>query len=164
MLVVGRDSSVDLDQYQPQHGRRHVRLRVACEGLWPPSPRHNSGNAGNAAVFFIGGPILREGPAGQAPTGTLMWKPEYCALVLIGLIGLIAPRPVVAQRMAADSVKGMLAAQIRTQGFACDEALKARRDSKRSRPDLGVWVLQCNNATYRISRAPDMSAKVEPLR
>lgn len=93
-----------------------------------------------------------------------MWKPEYCALVLIGLIGLIAPRPVVAQQMAADSVKGMLAAQIRTQGFACDEALKARRDSKRSRPDLGVWVLQCNNATYRISRAPDMSAKVEPLR
>lgn len=58
----------------------------------------------------------------------------------------------------------MLAAQIRSQGFACDKALKATRDAKRSRPDLGVWVLKCSNATYRVSRAPDMSAKVDQLR
>jgi hypothetical protein len=27
-----------------------------------------------------------------------------------------------------------------------------------------VWVLKCSNATYRVSRFPDMAAKVEPLR
>jgi len=27
--------------------------------------------------------------------------------------------------------------------------------------DRGVWVLKCSNATYRISRSPDMAAKVE---
>jgi hypothetical protein len=90
-----------------------------------------------------------------------MWKREYCALMLAGLVGLAPLRPAVAQQ---ETVKGMLAAQIRTQGFACDKALKSTKDSKRSRPDLGVWTLRCSNATYRISRAPDMSARVEKLR
>ena len=65
---------------------------------------------------------------------------------------------------AAETVQGMLAAQIRLQGFACDKALGATRDAGRSRPDHDVWVLRCSNATYRVSRAPDMAAKVEPLR
>ncbi len=58
----------------------------------------------------------------------------------------------------------MLAAQIRAQGFACDKSLGARRDAKLSRPDYGVWILKCSNAIYRVSRFPDMTAKVEPLR
>ena len=57
----------------------------------------------------------------------------------------------------------MLAAQIRLQGFVCDKALGAHQDSKRSRPDHAVWVLKCSNASYRVSRAPDMAARVEPL-
>jgi hypothetical protein len=58
----------------------------------------------------------------------------------------------------------MLAAQIRMQGFTCDRAIGAVKVTKRSRPDRGVWVLKCGNATYRITRAPDMAAKVEPVR
>ncbi|UWU95353.1 hypothetical protein [Bradyrhizobium sp. CB1015] len=65
---------------------------------------------------------------------------------------------------AAETVQGMLAAQIRSQGFACDKALGATKDSARSRADHAVWVLRCSNANYRVSRAPDMAAKVEPLR
>jgi hypothetical protein len=57
----------------------------------------------------------------------------------------------------------MLAAQIRMQGVACDKPLRAVRDAKRSKPDHEVWVLKCSNATYRISRFPDMAAKVERL-
>jgi hypothetical protein len=64
---------------------------------------------------------------------------------------------------AEETPKGTLAAQIRTQGFACDRPLRATRDAKRSRPDYAVWVLKCGNATYRVSRAPDMAAKVLPL-
>jgi hypothetical protein len=56
-----------------------------------------------------------------------------------------------------------IAAQIRTQGFACDRALRAVRDKRRSKPDHDVWVLKCSNATYRFSRYPDMAAKVEVL-
>jgi hypothetical protein len=64
---------------------------------------------------------------------------------------------------AAGTTGEMLAAQIRLQGFACDKPIGAVKDSKRSRPDLGVWVLKCGNATFRIRRAPDLAAKVEPL-
>ena len=65
---------------------------------------------------------------------------------------------------AAEKPQEMLATQIRLQGFTCDKPLGAVRDKKRSRPDYAVWVLKCSNATYRIGRAPDMAAKVEPVR
>ena len=57
-----------------------------------------------------------------------------------------------------------LAAQVRIQGFVCDKAQGAIRDKKRSRPDHAVWVLKCSNAVYRVSRAPDLAAKIEVLR
>ena len=65
---------------------------------------------------------------------------------------------------AEESIQGMLAAQIRSQGFVCDKPLGATKDAKRSRPDHIVWVLKCSNASYRVGRAPDMAATVEPLR
>jgi hypothetical protein len=64
----------------------------------------------------------------------------------------------------AETVQDMLAAQIRLQGFVCDKPLHAGRDAKRSRPDYEVWRLTCTNATYRVGRAPDMSATVKRLR
>jgi hypothetical protein len=74
-----------------------------------------------------------------------------------GLIGSSA-------QAAGELPRDVLAAQIRIQGVACDKPLSAVRDAKRSRPDYAVWVLKCSNATYRISRAPDMAAKIEQLR
>ena len=67
-------------------------------------------------------------------------------------------------RAVAETVKGMLAAQIRTQGIVCDKPQRAVRDAKRSKPDHDVWILTCENATYRISRYPDLGAKVVRLR
>ena len=82
------------------------------------------------------------------------------SLVLAGVLALGGA----SLQAAEETVQSMLAAQIRSQGFACDKALVAGKDAKRSRPDHAVWVLRCSNATYRVSRAPDMAAKVEPLR
>jgi hypothetical protein len=82
-------------------------------------------------------------------------------IIVLGVLGSALGRPVQA---AEDAPRDMLAAQIRSQGFACDKALGATRDTQRSRPDHAVWVLKCSNATYRVSRAPDMAAKIEPLR
>ncbi len=83
-------------------------------------------------------------------------------LVVVLAGGLALGRPSVGA--AEETVQGMLAAQIRSQGFSCDNPLGATRDAKRSKPDHDVWVLKCSNANYRVSRAPDMAAKVEPLR
>ena len=74
-----------------------------------------------------------------------------------GLIGSPA-------QAAGETPRDMLAAQMRMQGVACDTPLSAVRDAKRSKPDHEVWALKCSNATYRISRFPDMAAKVERLR
>jgi hypothetical protein len=67
-------------------------------------------------------------------------------------------------RAAGESPKDVLAAQIRTQGVACDNPQRAVRDAKRSKPDHDVWILTCENATYRVSRYPDLAAKIERLR
>ncbi len=67
-------------------------------------------------------------------------------------------------RAAGESPKEMLAAQIRSQGVVCDKPQRAVRDAKRSRPDYEVWILTCENATYRVSRYPDLAAKVVRLR
>ena len=84
------------------------------------------------------------------------------ASTLLAIVILFSPH-VRAQQIPAETPQGMLAAQIRTQGFTCDKPLGARKNTKLSRPDRDVWVLKCSNASYRISRVPDMAAKVEPL-
>ena len=68
-----------------------------------------------------------------------------------------------AAHAAGEAPKDTLAARIRVQGSACDKPLSAVRDAKRSKPDEAVWVLKCENATYRIRLIPDMAAKVERL-
>ncbi|MCK1280686.1 MULTISPECIES: hypothetical protein [unclassified Bradyrhizobium] len=78
------------------------------------------------------------------------------------LAGALALGGVSAQA-AGETVQSMLAAQIRLQGFVCEKPLGATRDAKHSKPDHAVWVLKCSNANYRVSRAPDMAAKVQPL-
>jgi hypothetical protein len=65
---------------------------------------------------------------------------------------------------AEEKAKDMLAAQIRIQGFACNKPQRAVRDVKQSKPDHDVWILKCEGATYKISRYPDLAAKVELLR
>lgn len=93
-------------------------------------------------------------------------KARSFVLVSAGLwfgIPVVGFSPCLAQTVA-EKPQDVLAAQIRSQGFVCDKSLGATRDAKRSRPDYAVWVLKCSNASYRVSRAPDMAAKVEPLR
>jgi hypothetical protein len=56
-----------------------------------------------------------------------------------------------------------IAAQIRRRGYRCDGSLNAERDAERSKPGEAVWVLKCENATYRIRLVPNMAAQVEQL-
>ena len=79
----------------------------------------------------------------------------FGVLISSGLTGSTA--------LAQETVQSMLAVQIRSQGYSCDKALGATRDAKRSKPDYEVWVLRCSNANYRVSRWPDLAAKVEVL-
>jgi hypothetical protein len=57
----------------------------------------------------------------------------------------------------------IIADQVRDQGYACNKSLTVERDPTYSRPDEPVWILKCDNATYRVRLVPGMAAKVERL-
>ena len=63
----------------------------------------------------------------------------------------------------AETAQGVLAVQIRSQGLVCEKPQRATRDTKLSKPNYDVWVLECENATYRFGRSPDLPAKIEKL-
>jgi len=67
--------------------------------------------------------------------------------------------------LAADEEKPpeIIASHIRDQGFECDKPESAKRDKEASRPDEPVWILTCENATYRVREIADQAAKVERL-
>lgn len=66
-------------------------------------------------------------------------------------------------QLGAEPAKDDIAAQIRAQGYDCDTPLSAERDSARSRPDEPVWILECENQSYRVRLVPDQAAEVERL-
>ena len=57
-----------------------------------------------------------------------------------------------------------VAAQIRIQGYRCDQPVTASRDRRRSKPDSAVWILDCRNATFRVRLDPTMAAHVTKLK
>jgi len=89
----------------------------------------------------------------------LSWKELGSAGVALGVALAGMPCLSDAQTPADD-----VAAQIRIQGYRCDEPVTAMRDVKLSRPDLAVWILKCRNASYRVRLVPDMAAHVTKLK
>ena len=83
------------------------------------------------------------------------------ALTVLGLLsaGYIA---IAAESPGQDS-ENVLAAQLRDQGYACDQPKSAEQDVQASRPDEEVWIVQCENARYRMRLHPDMAAEVDKL-
>jgi len=57
----------------------------------------------------------------------------------------------------------IIAVQIRRQGFECKNPSQAKRDESASRADMPVWILTCENATYRVRLVGDMADHVEKL-
>jgi hypothetical protein len=62
-----------------------------------------------------------------------------------------------------ESPKDDIAAQVRAQGYACDQPQEALKDESASRPDEAVWLLRCADASYRVRLIPDMAARIEPV-
>ncbi len=83
------------------------------------------------------------------------------ALAILGLVG--AGGKAIAAGPPGTDTQNILAAQLRDQGYACDQPQGAERDVQASTPNEAVWVVQCENAKYRMRLNPDMAAKVERL-
>ena len=81
--------------------------------------------------------------------------------LLTGLLMTLCPSSQLAFAEDVESPKDDIAAQIRAQGYACDQPQSATRDTQTSRPDEEVWLLRCEGASYRVRLIPDMAARVE---
>ena len=90
----------------------------------------------------------------------LLWW-SACLALLIGAWCPVASTPVAAAEQ--ETPKDIIAIQIRKQGFPCQRPQSAERDRELSKPDEAVWVLRCENVTYRVRLIPDMAARVERL-
>ena len=83
------------------------------------------------------------------------------------LLGGLLMTPCLSSQLAiaqdVESPKDDIAAQMRAQGYACDQPQSATRDPQASRPDEEVWLLRCEGASYRVRLIPDMAAQVERI-
>jgi hypothetical protein len=67
-------------------------------------------------------------------------------------------------QLADDEVPpDIIAVQIRKQGYPCTNPQSAKRDPQASKPDEPVWILKCDNATYRVRLVGDMADHVEKM-
>ena len=64
---------------------------------------------------------------------------------------------------AQQDPKDIIAAELRSQGFACDKPMSATRETSASRPNETVWIVACENATYRTTLVPNLAAHVEVI-
>jgi hypothetical protein len=78
---------------------------------------------------------------------------------------LVAAAIAIAQGLRAEEIPPaqIIADQVRDQGFPCNKAPTVERDPTYSRPDEPVWILKCDNATYRVRLIPGMAADVVRL-
>jgi hypothetical protein len=83
-------------------------------------------------------------------------------LAIVGFAFAVGIGPAMSQS-ADEPTRDLLASQIRDQGFTCDKPQDAQREAKESVPNETVWILTCENDTYRMTVIPDMAAKVEKL-
>lgn len=94
--------------------------------------------------------------------GPQLMLPTLAFGITAGVWGFCLP----SQALAADeeTPKEIIASQIRKQGFRCESPQSAERDAVLSKPHEAVWVLRCENATYRVRLIPDKAAQVERLK
>lgn len=83
---------------------------------------------------------------------------------LCSMTAVIATLTLANDALAQETAKGLLAIQVRSQGQVCDNPVSATRDKKHSGPDVSVWVLRCENNSYRVRLVPDMAARIQRLK
>lgn len=65
--------------------------------------------------------------------------------------------------LEGDDPTDIIAAQIRAQGYTCDNPKGATRDPDLSQGEDSGWILDCGDATYKVKLVPDMAATVKKI-
>jgi hypothetical protein len=105
-------------------------------------------------------PLDNPGGEDRVSSIGLSWSHILIALLMFA-IPCVSLKPNLSLAQNAEDPKDVIATQIRSQGFGCYEPIRADRDLLASIPDERVWLLQCEEGSYRIRLIPHMAAKVE---
>lgn len=98
---------------------------------------------------------------GGRPLGAGMRSGTWSGTWLCGMVSVVLGLGAGGACLAQETPVAIIAAQIRQQGFTCEEPRRAERDVQASRPNEVVWMLICENTTYRVTLIPNMAARVE---
>lgn len=71
--------------------------------------------------------------------------------------------PVVAGTIENQNVATIVASQIRSQGFSCENPVSALNIAADSVPNHTVYILECLAKAYRVILVPDQAAQVSEL-
>ncbi len=80
--------------------------------------------------------------------------------MLLAVVMAVVPCAV----LAADDNKGqenIVAAQVRAQGYQCATPKAIKRDPEITLPGQIGWMLECEDAVYRVMLTPHRAAKIE---
>jgi hypothetical protein len=91
-----------------------------------------------------------------------MLREAFIGTCIATLIALVSGGGT-ALALDGEDAKDVIAAQLRDQGYACDNPQSATRDENASGPDEAAWVVTCEGGSYRVKLVPDMAAKVEKI-
>ncbi|HVJ77149.1 MAG TPA: hypothetical protein VM620_04900 [Hyphomicrobium sp.] len=83
-------------------------------------------------------------------------------VAIVGLACVASAGPALAES-GDEPIRDLLASQLRDQGFTCSKPESAKQDVKQSKPNEEVWIVKCENDTFRMTVVPDLAAKVEKL-
>ena len=85
------------------------------------------------------------------------------AVIIAGLaVVMVAAAPTPAA-LAQETPTEIVATQVRAQGHPCKDPQSAQRDQAASKPDEPVWLLQCQDASYRVRLIAGMAAQIERI-
>ena len=124
-----------------------VIIALVVLGLW-------LGGCSSAGV-----PVIVEFPKATKVTDA---EPEF-APGDSGNIPIAAVDEPAAAATVQEAPKDIVASQIRSQGYVCDSPQNAERNASASKAHEVVWLLECQNASYRVTLIPSLAAKVDKV-
>ncbi len=101
-------------------------------------------------------PLLRQGRGAVVERSRMRLGSAFAAAGLAAvLVAPSAPR-------ADTQLSAIVASEMRQAGYPCDNPRNPQRDKAASKPGRTVWLLECDQGTFRVTVNQDGKAQVEP--
>jgi hypothetical protein len=85
-------------------------------------------------------------------------KPSLGLAASALLLAMLSPYPALAEEPMS---KEIIAAKVRKQGYVCEAPKNAVPDAEITEPGAKGWMLECENASYKVMLNPHAAARIE---